>query len=167
MSNKENKELNSAAETAGETTEKKKHNFKKLKFGSASAVVLVLVIAIVVVINLMVGLLSKRYPLKVDLTPDKRYELSDESIDVLKNLVSELIIAKNSLVSFATSENSHSGFNEQIEYLESVTTNLHESVMKVRMVPIESVVNKFPRMIRDLSKKLDKQIEDDFYAGSR
>ena len=75
------------------------------------------------------------------------------------NLVSELIIAKNSLVSFATSETSHSGFNEQIEYLESVTTNLHESVMKVRMVPIESVVNKFPRMIRDLSKKLDKQME--------
>ena len=50
-------------------------------------------------------------------------------------------------------------FNEQIEYLESVTTNLHESVMKVRMVPIESVVCKFPRMIRDLSKKLDKKME--------
>ncbi len=82
-----------------------------------------------------------------------------EKLDVLMNLVSELIIAKNSLVSFATSESSHSGFNEQIEYLESVTTNLHESVMKVRMVPIESVVNKFPRMIRDLSKKLDKQME--------
>ncbi len=82
-----------------------------------------------------------------------------EKLDVLMNLVSELIIAKNSLVSFATSDNSHSGFNEQIEYLESVTTNLHESVMKVRMVPIESVVNKFPRMIRDLSKKLDKQME--------
>ena len=83
-----------------------------------------------------------------------------EKLDVLMNLVSELIIAKNSLVSFATSEtNAHSGFNEQIEYLESVTTNLHESVMKVRMVPIESVVNKFPRMIRDLSKKLDKQME--------
>ncbi|MCR5832299.1 MAG: chemotaxis protein CheA [Lachnospiraceae bacterium] len=84
-----------------------------------------------------------------------------EKLDVLMNLVSELIIAKNSLVSFATSESSssHTGFNEQIEYLESVTTNLHESVMKVRMVPIESVVNKFPRMIRDLSKKLDKQME--------
>ena len=82
-----------------------------------------------------------------------------EKLDVLMNLVSELIIAKNSLVSFATSENSHSGFNEQIEYLESVTTNLHESVMKVRMVPIESVVNKFPRMIRDLSKKLNKQMD--------
>lgn len=53
----------------------------------------------------------------------------------------------------------NSAFNEQIEYLEQVTTNLHESVMKVRMVPIESVVNKFPRMIRDLSKKLDKKLE--------
>ena len=47
----------------------------------------------------------------------------------------------------------------QIEYIESVTTNLHESVMKVRMVPIESTVNKFPRMIRDLSKKLGKKME--------
>ena len=59
-----------------------------------------------------------------------------EKLDVLMNLVSELI-----------------------EYLESVTTNLHESVMKVRMVPIESVVNRFPRMIRDLCKKLDKRME--------
>ncbi|MCL2253973.1 MAG: chemotaxis protein CheA [Lachnospiraceae bacterium] len=85
-----------------------------------------------------------------------------EKLDVLMNLVSELIIAKNSLVSASGNEESsdrNSGVNEQIEYLESVTTNLHESVMKVRMVPIESVVNKFPRMIRDLSKKLGKKIE--------
>ena len=52
-----------------------------------------------------------------------------------------------------------SSFFDQIEYLERVTTNLHESVMKVRMVPIESVVNRFPRMIRDLSKSLNKQME--------
>ena len=83
-----------------------------------------------------------------------------EKLDVLMNLVSELIIAKNSLVSVSTQENAqNNAFDEQIEYLESVTTNLHESVMKVRMVPIESVVNKFPRMIRDLSKKLDKKME--------
>ena len=83
-----------------------------------------------------------------------------EKLDVLMNLVSELIIAKNSLVSASYSEGvTGAGFNEQIEYLESVTTNLHESVMKVRMVPIESVVSKFPRMIRDLSKKLDKKME--------
>ena len=83
-----------------------------------------------------------------------------EKLDDLMNLVSELIIAKNSLVSAATTKTTGTAnVNEQIEYLESVTTNLHESVMKVRMVPIESVVNKFPRMIRDLQKKLGKKME--------
>ena len=85
-----------------------------------------------------------------------------EKLDALMNQVSELIIAKNSLVSISSSsENSSSGLDtqswqSQIEYLERITTNLHESVMKVRMVPIESTVNKFPRMIRDLSRKLGK-----------
>ncbi|MCR5654331.1 MAG: chemotaxis protein CheA [Lachnospiraceae bacterium] len=84
-----------------------------------------------------------------------------EKLDVLMNLVSELIIAKNSLVSATTKEggSTSSGVNEQIEYLESVTTNLHESVMKVRMVPIESVTQKFPKMIRDISKSLNKKIQ--------
>ena len=84
-----------------------------------------------------------------------------EKLDQLMNLVSELIISKNSLVSVAgnTIGSGNLAFNEQIEYLESVTTNLHESVMKVRMVPIENTVNKFPRMIRDLSKKLNKKME--------
>ncbi len=86
-----------------------------------------------------------------------------EKLDSLMNLVSELIIAKNSLVSISAGGGNESvdnmAFNDQIEYLESVTTNLHESVMKVRMVPIESVVQKFPRMIRDLQKKLGKKME--------
>lgn len=84
-----------------------------------------------------------------------------EKLDNLMNLVSELIIAKNSLISATAAEGKgdNNSVNEQIEYLESVTTNLHESVMKVRMVPIESVVAKFPRMIRDLSKKLGKKME--------
>ena len=84
-----------------------------------------------------------------------------EKLDVLMNLVSELIIAKNSLVSTSSQEGilTNNTFNEQIEYLERVTTNLHESVMKVRMVPIETVVQKFPKMIRDLSKKLDKKMQ--------
>lgn len=84
-----------------------------------------------------------------------------EKLDVLMNLVSELIIAKNGLVSASDTEGGNNGqnFREQIEYLERVTTNLHESVMKVRMMPIESVLSKFPRMIRDLSKKLDKKME--------
>lgn len=101
-----------------------------------------------------------------------------DKLDVLMNLVSELIIAKNALVSVSSGgegsdvgsdigEDAGSGvnevqsqaFHENIEYLERVTTNLHESVMKVRMVPIESVVNRFPRMIRDLNRKLGKKME--------
>ncbi len=83
-----------------------------------------------------------------------------EKLDTLMNLVSELIIAKNSLVSASTvSGTSSTAVNEQIEYLESVTTSLHESVMKVRMVPIESTVSKFPRMVRDLQKTLGKKME--------
>ena len=84
-------------------------------------------------------------------------------LDVLMNLVSELIIAKNGLVSASVSEDGTTSvnqkFGEQIEYLERVTTNLHESVMKVRMMPIESVFAKYPRMIRDLNKKLGKKME--------
>ncbi|MGN0506761.1 MAG: chemotaxis protein CheW [Lachnospiraceae bacterium] len=86
-----------------------------------------------------------------------------EKLDDLMNLVSELIIAKNGLVSINNADDAsrqtNSGFNEQIEYLERITTNLHTSVMKVRMVPLESVVTRFPRMIRDLSKKLNKKME--------
>lgn len=86
-----------------------------------------------------------------------------EKLDSLMNQVSELIIAKNGLVSMSATDKRENGdisaFNEQIEYLGTVTTNLHETVMKVRMVPIESTVQKFPRMIRDLSKKLDKKME--------
>ena len=84
-----------------------------------------------------------------------------EKLDALMNQVSELIIAKNSLVSLSSSEIGiqNQSYQEQIEYLERITTGLHESVMKVRMVPIESVVNKFPRMIRDLSRNLNKKME--------
>ncbi|MCR5651919.1 MAG: chemotaxis protein CheA [Lachnospiraceae bacterium] len=86
-----------------------------------------------------------------------------EKLDTLMNLVSELIIAKNTIVSAANSDTQTGGGGrnplvENVEYLESVTTNLHEAVMKVRMVPIESAVQKFPRMVRDLEKKLDKKM---------
>lgn len=89
-----------------------------------------------------------------------------EKLDALMNQVSELIIAKNSIVSITSTADTKSDsgagsqfLHEQVEYLERVATSLHESVMKVRMVPIESTVNKFPRMIRDLSRKLNKPME--------
>lgn len=107
---------------------------------------------------------KKTSPAKTGSKPvaNRSVRVDIEKLDVLMNLVSELIIAKNGLVSVSNQEDgktSMQSFNEQIEYLERITTNLHESVMKVRMVPIESVVNRFPRMIRDLSKKLGKEME--------
>ena len=83
-----------------------------------------------------------------------------EKLDLLMNQVSELIIAKNSLVSISSSDGQDNSQNlhDQIEYLERIT-NLHESVMKVRMVPIESVTQKYPRMIRDLARTLNKKMD--------
>ena len=84
-----------------------------------------------------------------------------EKLDALMNQVSELIIAKNGLISLSEEpdETSEGELDDLLDYLERITTNLHESVMMVRMVPIESVVNRFPRMVRDISKQLDKQME--------
>ena len=89
-----------------------------------------------------------------------------EKLDNLMNLVSELIIAKNSILAntrFAMEPVkggvATKNYKQDLDYLDRITSNLHESVMRVRMVPIESVLSRFGRMVRDLSKKLNKEIE--------
>ncbi len=84
MSKKE-KEIKETAVEAAETVEKAKpkKNLKKLKFGSMSAVTIILVIAVVIAANIVCSLLTQRYPMKIDLTPDNRHEISQESIDAL------------------------------------------------------------------------------------
>ncbi|WMM26600.1 chemotaxis protein CheA [Tissierella sp. MB52-C2] len=87
----------------------------------------------------------------------KTVRVDIERLDNLMNLVSELIIIKtrmDDLSEKTTGEN----ITETIEYLERITTSLHDAVMKVRMVPIERVFNRFPRLVRDLSKELGKEI---------
>lgn len=79
-------------------------------------------------------------------------------LDNLMNLVSELIIIKTRLEDL-DSESSKNNMNEAIEYLERITTSLHDAVMKVRMVPVERTFNRFPRLVRDLSKDLGKNIK--------
>ncbi len=78
-------------------------------------------------------------------------------LDVLLNLVSELIIQKTRLEGLEGIERTPECV-ETLEYLEKITSSLHDSVMKVRMVPVETVFNRFPRMIRDLGKELGKEI---------
>lgn len=100
-----------AEETVGTEKTKKSHNFKKLKFGSMSIVVIVLVIAIVIVLNLMCGLLMKRYPIKLDLTPDNRYELSDKSIEAVQ------AIDKDVEITVMMTEDYFSAMSQQYEQM--------------------------------------------------
>lgn len=73
-------------EETKDVSEKKTKNLKRLKYGAMSIVVIALVVAITVIVNIMASVMSRRTELKIDLTADKRYDLSDESIEVLKNL---------------------------------------------------------------------------------
>lgn len=87
----------------------------------------------------------------------KTVRVDIDRLDNLMNLVSELIIIKTRLEDIEDSK-LNSNMNDAVEYLERITTSLHDAVMKVRMVPIERVFNRFPRMVRDLTKDLGKEI---------
>ena len=86
----------------------------------------------------------------------KTVRVDIDRLDILMNLVSELIIIKTRLDE--ASANKDDADAESIEYLERITTSLHDAVMRVRMVPVETVFNRFPRMIRDISRELGKEI---------
>ncbi len=88
----------------------------------------------------------------------KTVRVDIDRLDNLMNLVSELIIVKTSMEEHDT-DKGKSGMADAVEYLERITTSLHNAVMKVRMVPVERVFNRFPRMVRDLAKDLDKKIK--------
>lgn len=88
----------------------------------------------------------------------KTVRVDIDRLDVLLNLVSELIIQKTRLEGLEGIERTPD-YVETIEYLERITTNLHDAVMKVRMVPVETVFNRFPRMIRDVAKGLGKEVD--------
>jgi two-component system chemotaxis sensor kinase CheA len=81
-----------------------------------------------------------------------------DRLDVLMNLVGELIITKTRLEGTDITAKPQE-YHETLEYLERITTNLNDAVMKARMVPVETVFNRFPRMVRDIAKDLGKEIE--------
>ncbi|MGE4282171.1 MAG: chemotaxis protein CheW [Clostridia bacterium] len=93
----------------------------------------------------------------------KTVRVDIDRLDNLMNLVSELIIIKTRLEDIEVTD-INQNYNEAVEYLERITTSLHDAVMKVRMVPVEMVFNRFPRMIRDLAKELNKKITLNMYG---
>jgi len=79
-------------------------------------------------------------------------------LDNFMNLVSELVINRTRLEQIS---NDHMlmDLHETLEQVARITTDLQDLVLKIRMLPIERVFNRFPRMVRDLSKELGKDIE--------
>ena len=80
-----------------------------------------------------------------------------EKLDSLLNLVGELVINKTRLEQIGITHRL-TELVETIEQMDRVTTDLQSVVMKVRMVPVGQVFNRFPRMVRDLSRDLEKEI---------
>lgn len=80
-----------------------------------------------------------------------------EKLDSLLNLVGELVINKVRLEQIGITHRL-TELTETLEQMDRVTTDLQSVVMKVRMVPVGQVFNRFPRMVRDLAKDLNKEI---------
>ncbi|MBM7581402.1 two-component system chemotaxis sensor kinase CheA [Caldicoprobacter guelmensis] len=80
-----------------------------------------------------------------------------ERLDRLMNLVSELIIIKNRFQDLQRYEDK-AAMAESVEYLGRVTSDLHDAVMKARMIPIQTVFERFPRTVRDLSRNTGKDV---------
>lgn len=80
-----------------------------------------------------------------------------ERIDNLMNMVSELVIYRTRLEQIVVSHKSQE-LNETLEQVGRTTSDLQDLVMKIRMLPLDTVFNRFPRMIRDVSVELNKEI---------
>ncbi|MDQ0193470.1 chemotaxis protein CheA [Paenibacillus wynnii] len=90
--------------------------------------------------------------------PSRTIRVDIERLDVLMNLFSELLIDRVRLEQLA-SEVHNQDLTETVEHMSRVSADLQNIVMKLRMVPVDTVFNRFPRMVRDLAKSLDKKVE--------
>jgi two-component system chemotaxis sensor kinase CheA len=79
-------------------------------------------------------------------------------LDRLMNLVGELVLARNQIIQF-TGANGDATFTSAAQQLDLITSELQEGVMKTRMQPIGNIWQKFPRVVRDLSRACDKRVE--------
>lgn len=87
-----------------------------------------------------------------------------KKLDDLMNLVGELVISRSQLESLGTAIGSKD-LDEVIEQIGRLTMDLRDSVLKARMVPVETVFSRFPRLVRDLCKELGKEIDLEIHGG--
>ncbi|WP_098747021.1 chemotaxis protein CheA [Paenibacillus sp. EZ-K15] len=90
--------------------------------------------------------------------PSRTIRVDIERLDVLMNLFSELLIDRVRLEQLA-SESKNQELTDTVEHMSRVSSDLQNIVLKLRMVPVDTVFNRFPRMVRDLAKTLDKKID--------
>ncbi|TBR81800.1 hybrid sensor histidine kinase/response regulator [Campylobacter novaezeelandiae] len=97
---------------------------------------------------------------------DQTIRVEVKRLDHLMNLIGELVLGKNRLLKiYDDVEERYEGekfleeLNQVVSQLSIITTDVQLAVMKTRMQPIAKVFNKFPRVVRDLSRELGKQIE--------
>lgn len=90
--------------------------------------------------------------------PSRTIRVDIERLDVLMNLLSELLIDRSRLEQLAY-EIKRSDLTETVEHMSRVGSDLQNIVLKLRMVPIDTVFSRFPRMVRDVAKSLDKKID--------
>ncbi len=107
----------------------------------------------------------KAAPVEADARPSKKKTVADLSIrvnvnvlDRLMNLVGELVLARNQLIQLSR-DDEESRYSAPITHLNRVTSDLQEGVMKTRMQPIGNAWSKLPRLVRDLARITEKQIE--------
>jgi len=103
---------------------------------------------------------------KVSSQPEQTIRVEVSRLDSLMNLIGELVLGKNRLLKiYDDVEERYEGekfleeLNQVVSSISLVTTDLQIAVMKTRMLPIAKVFNKFPRLVRDLSRELGKEIE--------
>lgn len=83
--------------------------------------------------------------------------VSSQRLDKLMNLVGELVINKTRIFELSNSLDNDDLINS-VGFMESITGEVQEIVMKLRMVPVDQVFNRFPRLVRDISKNLNKDV---------
>lgn len=90
-------------------------------------------------------------------TASKNIRVNLDKIDNLLNLFEEVVIDRSRLEVLVSSID-NSDLRETVEHLSRVSSDMQSLILAMRMVPIEQVFNRFPRMIRQLSKDLNKKI---------
>lgn len=100
---------------------------------------------------------GKTAPAKTHHAQSKTIRVSIERLDILMNLFEELVIDRGRLQSISSDVN-HSELNETVERMSRVMGDLQNIVLTMRMVPVETVFNRFPKMVRTISRDLHKKI---------